>query len=467
VEAGELAAEAAVGAVTGLQELVRSLGRPAVLARLDEMRRRLERRLGEWSHAAFVSARIEVEQRLGAGNLSGAVQAAKRLQERAQAATYPDAAYDRAVAGVVVGRALKEAGRASEALPSLRQAEQSFTELAGAGDQDATRMLLVVATECGDALRDLGRLEQAAESHQKAQGIAERLGDLRSAAVSRAQLGFVRLLQGRLRDALDVYEQSRQTFEALREPQAVAISWHQIGMVHEAARRWDLAEAAYQNSLHIKVELGDKRGQAATLSQMGNLYRESGLPEQAAQLHRQTATLREELGDAFRQARSLKNLADTLRALGRLDEARETATWAARLEAPFGFTAEPWKTWDILRNIETTAGHPDAVVAAGSRAMELYAVYRRKGGAPMSPMTRLIAAAGQVLRERGPEEARRLIPPPEGFEQEVLPLRDALLAIVDGSRDPGLAEDTRLNYEKAVEILLLISSLGASKPSQT
>ena len=95
VEAGELAAEAATNAVTSLQQLVRILGRPAVLARLEESRRRLARWLGEWSHAAFESARAEIEQRLGGGDVSGAVQAAERLEERAKAGTYPDAAaYD-------------------------------------------------------------------------------------------------------------------------------------------------------------------------------------------------------------------------------------------------------------------------------------------------------------------------------------------------------------------------------------
>ncbi|HVT14706.1 MAG TPA: tetratricopeptide repeat protein [Thermoanaerobaculia bacterium] len=463
VEAGELTAEAAMSAVTDLQQLVNALGRPAVLARLEEMRRRLARRLGEWSHAAFAAAHAEVEKRLGAGDLSGAVQAAERLKERAEVAIYADSAYDRAVARLMLGRTLTEAGRAPEALSTLREAEQDLTELAGSGNESAARMLSVVFGERGDALRRLGRLDEAAESHQRALEVDERWGDLRSAAVSRVQLGAVRLLQGRLRDALDAYEQARQTFEGLHEPQSVAVAWHQLGRVHEEARRWDLAEVAYQNSLRIEAELGDKSGQALTLGQLGVLYGKMGRLEQSAQLHRKAAILGEELGDAFSQARALINLASAFWALGRLDEAREAATQAARLQAPFGHAAEPWRAWALLEGIETIAGRLDAAAAAHSRAMELYASYRRDGGAPMFSAARLIAAAGEALREQGAEEARRLIPPPEKFDEELRPAREALLAIVDGSRDPALAADPRLDYVGAVELSLLLGALGDSK----
>jgi hypothetical protein len=183
--------------------------------------------------------------------------------------------------------------------------------------------------------------------------------------------------------------------------------------------------------------------------------------EESAQLHRQVATLREELGDSFTQARSLSNMANILRKLGRLGEAREVAILAAHLKAPFGHAAEPWKTWSILQEIEAQAGRPDAA-AARSRAIELYAAYRREGGEPQSSSGRLIVIVGQTLLLHGAEAAHGLIPPPDRFEEKLLPVREALLAIVGGSRDPALAQDARLEYDDAVELALLLESFAGS-----
>ncbi len=96
--------------------------------------------------------------------------------------------------------------------------------------------------------------------------------------------------------------------------------------------------------------------------------------------------------------------------------------------------------------------------------MELYAAYRRDGGEPQSSAARRIAAAGRALRESGAEAARLLIPPPEQFGEGLLPVRDALLALAGGSRDPALAADARLDYADAVELSLLLDSLAAAGP---
>jgi tetratricopeptide (TPR) repeat protein len=463
---GGLSAEFAMGGVVRLLQLASVLGRPALLAKLGEMRRRFEACLGEWSHGGFTSARAEVEARLAAGEVTAAVEAAARLKEQAQGGenAYPAAAYDRAVAFALLGQALRLAGRGEEALPPLEEAEKSLTELARRGDKAAAQTLASVIHERGGALRDLGRLEEAGAAHLRSTEIAEATGNLRSAAVGRAQLATVRLLQGRLQEALEEFENALRTFEVLLEPKMVAVSWHQIGLVHEEAGHWDMAEASYQQSLRIEVELRDKAGQASTLNQLGLLYLRSGRREEAAGLLQQAATLRHELGDTFKEARSLGNLSLALLNLGRLDEAREAASRADELQVPFGHAAEPWKIWDVLRVIEAAAGRPEKAGAARARANELYAAYRRDGGEPQSPTGRLILTVGQALQQRGAPAARCLIPPTERFDNSTLPVRDALLAIIDGARDAAFAQDPRFHCHDAVELTLLIESLSSSPP---
>lgn len=461
-----ISADDVMQSVTDLQMLVGALGRPAALGHLKALRQRLERQLGEWSHARFESARAEVEEKLTAGDVNAAVAAAEHLVDRAEATgnSYSGAAYDRAMCNWLLGRALRMAGHPSEALPCLDRAEKRFEELKEAGNEAAAKMLGTVAGDRGDALLDLGRLGEAADSQERGIAIDEQSGNRRSAAVGRLQLGTVRLQQGEPEETLKAYEQARKTFEALQEPQLVATVWHQIGMVHQEGKQWNLAEAAYQQSLRIKVELKDKQGQAQTLNQLGLVYKAQGRLEQAAQLYQQAATLDQERGDARSQARSLNNLADVLKDLGRLPEARETAAQAVRLKLPFGHAAESWMTWDILYKIETLAGRPEEAAAARARALEAYAAYRRDGGEPRFTMARWIAAVGRTLRTQGSAEAHGRIPPSEQFHESLLPLREALLAIVQGSRDPALVEDTRLDYDDAVELSLLLESLRPPPP---
>jgi len=74
----------------------------------------------------------------------------------------------------------------------------------------------------------------------------------------------------------------------------------------------------------------------------------------------------------------------------------------------------------------------------------------------------LITAVGQALREKVVETARGLIPPLDELDEEVLSVREVLLAIIGGSRDPSLALDARVDCVGAVEIALILESLAGS-----
>ena len=265
--------------------------------------------------------------------------------------------------------------------------------------------------------------------------------------------------QGRLADALAAFEQARADFEALGEPATVAAAWQQIGMVREEAGHFDRAEAAYQRSLALKVELGDRAGQTATLNLLGSLYADAGRLEEAASLFRQAADLSRDLGDAHSEAGSLSNLATALCLLGRLDQARQAAGTAATRLTRLGYAAKPWRAWAVLHDIERDAGDAPAAARARQQALDLYHAYRQDGGEPMGAATRLVAAVGQALQADGPEAARDQIPGPERFGPAALPLRAALLAVVDGDRAPALADDPDLDPPLAVELSLLLASL--------
>jgi tetratricopeptide (TPR) repeat protein len=172
----------------------------------------------------------------------------------------------------------------------------------------------------------------------------EKLGDRRGAAVSKGNLGTVRLLQKRYAEALAIHAEARKTFESLGEPGGVAGSWHQIGIVHKNAGQFEQAEQAHQQALAIRVQHQLIADEAASLAELGNLYNQMGRLEEAATFFGQAAYIYAQLQDLRYEGVVRSNLADTLIKLQRFEEARRELRRAIECKKPFGHAAEPWKT---------------------------------------------------------------------------------------------------------------------------
>ena len=188
-------AERMVDVATKLETLLQALSRPKALARVARIREDASRRLGEWSHARFNAESAAVDRLLDAGRFGEAVEAAGKLVQRGLAAgedAFAGAAYDLALAHAMMGRALRMGGAAEAALTPLAEARERFQKLADADDA-AAGMAMKSLTEIGDCLRDLGRLDEAAQAYEVSVGLAEELDDSRQKAVAKLQLGTVRL----------------------------------------------------------------------------------------------------------------------------------------------------------------------------------------------------------------------------------------------------------------------------------
>ena len=346
----------------------------------------------------------------------------------------------------------------------MHEAQKRFETIANErASIAADRMASVCFTERGDALRDLGRLDEAATAYEEAIRRDEIRGGERDVAAGKGQLGTVRLKQGRHQEALEAYEEARERFTKLGEPGSVAVSWHQTGMVYLEAGKPEAAEDAYRKSLAIKVQLGDVAGQARTLGQLGLLYgNDLGRTEEAVAFLRQAADKYIEIGDVAGEGRQRGNLADSLRKLRRLDEARQEVRRAIECKEQFGHTSELWKSWNILADIETDAGNPAAVAEAKRKTIACYLAYRRDGGENHYPDGRICLAVTQSLLSGNPTAAasflQQLAADPE--RAQLHPFIPALQAIVAGSRDLTIADAPELDYTMAAEILFVIETLG-------
>jgi tetratricopeptide (TPR) repeat protein len=445
--------------------MVANLGRPPALVRATRVREQAAEKLGDWSRARYLAESADIDRLLDRGDLPGAHAATQQLLRQCLAAgetTYPEAAYDVAMAHLRLGRVLKRCGAAEAALAPLSEAQRRFQRLADAGAASAERVASVAIVETGDCLRNLGRLDEAARAYEESIERASKLDDRRQVAVNKGQLGTLRMYQKRYREALQAQTEARDTFEALGEPRMVATAWHQIGLVHEGADQFEPAEQAYRQSLAIKVRENNLAGQAPTLHQLGILYRRRGRLEESVVFYKQAAEIHTRLGDLAAEGGSRSNLAIALMELGRHGEARRELQRAIECRGPYGHAAEPWKTWANLEQLERATGHAEAARAARQQAIRTYLAYRRAGG--VSQRNRApFALVTQAIQQHDEHAAQEQLGQHLSALPDAPPSLKALIAklqrFLGGDRDPALTADPDLEYADAVDLQLLIESL--------
>ncbi len=131
-------------------------------------------------------------------------------------------------------------------------------------------------------------------------------------------------------------------------------------------------------------------------------------------------------------------------------------------DKPFGHAAEPWTTWAILCDLERAVGDADAAADARHKAVEAYLAYRRAGGENQGPGAQLCAATARAIAEGKVDQARVELAQLLGgsdlpaWAKVLIPI---LQAILNGGRDPALADNPDLDYDDAVEVRLLLETL--------
>lgn len=156
-------------------------------------------------------------------------------------------------------------------------------------------------------------------------------------------------------------------------------------------------------------------------------------------------------------------MANKLVKLGRLDEARQEIQRAIECAKPFGHAAEPWKTWNILRDIESATGHADAAQAAWVQARDAYLAYRREGGYAQQSGGKLCEQVLQAIQSGQDKDVGQALmqlyedPSSPKWLKVLIPI---LQTILGGDHNPALAEDFDLDYDDSAELLLLLERLG-------
>ncbi|MGH9841498.1 MAG: tetratricopeptide repeat protein, partial [Blastocatellia bacterium] len=354
-----------------LENLIAELGCPQALAQATAAREQAARRLSdevEWEHTRFAAEIASIDRLMECGQLSQAKAGARRLLDQCLQAG--EAATDNEITEAYYryGNALKMNGENEAALPILTEALRRYATLSSAGDPSDERMTAVVITAIGDCLMSLGRLDDAAASFEEAGKRAKTLEDKRSVAATKGRIGMIRRRQKRYAEALAQHAEAREIYERLGEAKQVAITWHQTAIVLRQIGQFEQAEHALRQSLKIKVQQQESTGEATTLLELGNLYGDMERLADAVTCYRQSAGLFIRLGDLMKEGIVRNNLAARLVKLERYDEARAEIRRALECSRPFGHSASPWATWDILHDLERATGHTAAAAEARARA---------------------------------------------------------------------------------------------------
>jgi tetratricopeptide (TPR) repeat protein len=457
--------EATVNLASILEQLIADLGRPHLLAQVAAIREEEAEKLGDWSRTRFESSRMQIERLIGSGNLPQALKEAHALLGRCLQAgegAYSAAAYDTAMAYILLGRVLRMGDAAEAALQPIDEAYRRFQYLVDKGDTHVSRMAALSFEEKGHSLLALGRYEEAASAYSEVVTRAQELKDDREVAVAKVQIGTVRMKQGRYDEALNAYDEALKIFEKLGEPASVAVIWHQIGMVHEETDRFEAAEQDYRKSLAISVQQNNPAFEASTLIQLGNLYDKMRRLEEAVVFYRQAADKYVEIKNMAKEGVARSNLANIFIKLKCYDEARQEIHRAIECKEPYGHAAEPWKICNFLCDLEQAEGNREAACKARDRAIRLYLAFRRDGGENHEPGGRLCYDFWQAIQAQKIEEFATLLEELSNnpkIYSSLKPLIPKLQAILSGSREKELAADPELYYRDAAEILFLLEKL--------
>ncbi len=199
--------------------------------------------------------------------------------------------------------------------------------------------------------------------------------------------------------------------------------------------------------------------------ELGNLYDAWGRFEQAVVFYRQAVDIVIQLENKADEGLWRSNLAIPLIKLKYYSEARRELSQALDCKKAFGHSAQPWKTWAILYDLEEACQNPTAAHAAKQQAIQCYYAYRRDGGENMSDskVPKLCEAALRAIRENQPNTLLKDLQGVVDFgvlTDDLIPVIPKLIAILQGERNPSLVDDPELDYNSGAELLLLLAQLN-------
>ncbi|MEV0740794.1 tetratricopeptide repeat protein [Streptomyces sp. NPDC050549] len=174
----------------------------------------------------------------------------------------------------------------------------------------------------GLALREAGRAEEAVDAHTRARDLCQAAGDQHREAIVWNNLGSALGEAGRAEEAIEAHTRARDLFQTERNRQSEAMAWNNLGFALGEAGRAGEAVDAHTRARDLFQTVGDRHGEATAWNNLGAALRATGLVEEAVEAYEKALEGFREFEDWYRVGRTLCNLALAYQHAARPAEAR-------------------------------------------------------------------------------------------------------------------------------------------------
>ncbi|MFE0257141.1 tetratricopeptide repeat protein [Streptomyces sp. NPDC059010] len=270
-------ADARLQWLPGQPEPARFAERGQALAWLDGERAGLVAAVQWASDERYAQKAVRLAQRLAVyllwrRYLEDGITVAQAAREAAHRARDHDA---EAAAWIDLGNALSEVGRAEEAIDSHTRARDLHRATRNRrGEANAWNNL-------GNALREAGRAEEAIDAHTRARDLHRAARNRQGEANAWNNLGLALRVAGRTEEAVDAHTRDREHCQALGDRHGEAVAWYNFGAAVMDAGRAEEAIEAYRKALEICYEFEDWYRTGVTLHGLAQAHQKTQRPAEA------------------------------------------------------------------------------------------------------------------------------------------------------------------------------------------
>ncbi len=205
---------------------------------------------------------------------------------------------------------LEESIAATEARNSERAAAASARAVQKATERGSKLLLVRALRAQGEALLNLGEMDEAQKAFDDMQQAARAVGDDDSAAYALFGLGKLLLQRGDLSGARSALKEAQRIWRKNGDRTYAALSSMLLGTVSEAQGNLPEAQKACEQAVNVSRDLGDNTTYARMLLFWGDVLAVEGNLSQAHQKYSQAASIMAGLGSKIYEDRSDLALAE-------------------------------------------------------------------------------------------------------------------------------------------------------------
>jgi len=247
---------------------------------------------------------------------------------------------------LLYGQALRRVGRVDEA---ERTFQENLTLRRELGDQDGEAWALM---QLGYISLRRGDLEGAEPRFTAALDLCRAVGDRMGEGEAQGYLGQIALRRNMLDAAESNFQAALAIFGETGDRQNAGWALTRLGRVARFREDYAAAEQRYQEALDVQRAIGDHQGEGVTLTAQGDLLEAQDRANEAEIYYRQGLAMLREAQDAFHTAGAVRDLgAFLVEERGQREEGCSLLGESARLFASMGLREDERATRELARSL--------------------------------------------------------------------------------------------------------------------